>query len=311
MRAMCVTGPGQATIRDVADLTPDAGQVLVRIGACGVCASDLNAWRGVAGVEYPLAAGSPGHEAWGTIVALGDGLDRHPLAVGDTVTGLMWNGFAEFCLADAEHLIALPPDLTAAPFLGEPLACAINVVRRAAVRPGDRLAIVGFGYLAALIVQVLPRDHGGWIAIARRADSRALALSLGAEAVFDFADVPAHLWDSFPIVVEASGVQPTLDYATWLTGYGGRLVIAGYHADGPRVVNMQTWNWKGIDVVNAHERQAAVYLSALRAGLDLVSTRALNLGGLITHVFALDEAADAFAIGQTRPAGFVKAIVRP
>ncbi len=304
MHALILRGPRDATVVEVANPEPGASEVLVRIRACGVCASDLNAWRGVAGIEYPLPAGAPGHEVWGEVIALGS--EARELSVGQTVTGLMWNGFAGFGIARAEHLVACDRLL-----LGEPLACAANVVRRAALQPGQRVVLVGFGYLAALIVQLLPPDAGEWVALARRAESRSLALKLGAAAAYDFADVPPHLWDNFPVVIEAAGAQESLDFASWLVAYGGRLVVAGYHADGSRTVNMQTWNWKGIDVINAHERDPAVSMRALRAGLDMVARRRIDVATLITDELPLDRAADAFARAEARTDGFVKVIVTP
>ncbi|HEV7662313.1 MAG TPA: L-iditol 2-dehydrogenase, partial [Chloroflexota bacterium] len=143
--------------------------------------------------------------------------------------------------------------------------------------------------------------------ISRRLDSRALALSFGATAAYDFDSVPSTAWDSFPIVIEAAGVQQSLDYASWLTAYGGRLVIAGYHADGPRTVNLQTWNWKGIDVINAHERQPSVHLSALRQALE----RPPEVTRLHTHFLPLEEAAEGFRLLDERPPGFVKAVICP
>jgi NADPH:quinone reductase len=194
--------------------------------------------------------------------------------------------------------------------LGEPLACAMNVLRRSGLRAGERFAIVGFGYLAALLVHVLPQP-APWVAISRREDSRALALRLGAEAAYDFGSVPSELWDQFPVVIEAAGVQQTLDFATWLTSYGGRLVIAGYHADGPRTVNMQSWNWKGIDVINAHERQPAVYVEALHSALARLAARRVDLSELHTHLLPLEDVAHAFELADARPDGFIKAIVCP
>jgi threonine dehydrogenase-like Zn-dependent dehydrogenase len=217
MRALTLHGPRQASIGDVLEPLPTNGEVLVRIRACGVCGSDLNAWRGVLGVEYPLPAGAPGHEALGEVVAVGPGVgDIRP---GQTVTGLLWNGFADFGLALADNLVVVPDGLERGGILGEPLACAMNVVRRSAICSGDRIAIVGFGYLAALIVQLLPIGVSGWVAVSRRDDSRALARRLGADAAYDFGSIPSPLWDSFPVVIEAAGVQPTLDCATWLTAY--------------------------------------------------------------------------------------------
>jgi 2-desacetyl-2-hydroxyethyl bacteriochlorophyllide A dehydrogenase len=309
MRALRVHGPRQAAVIEVDDPLPGPGEVVVRIAACGVCGSDLNAWRGVPGIQYPLPPGAPGHETVGEVVARGPDVDSPRL--GQVVTGLMWNGFAEQGTARAEDLVVLPPRLAASDVLGEPLACAMNVVQRSAIGPGARLAVVGFGYLAALVVQLFPTAIGGWVAVSRREDSRALALRLGAEAAYDFSHVPAELWDSFDVVIEAAGVQHALDYATWLTAYAGRLVIAGYHADGPRTVNLQNWNWKGIDVINAHERKSAVSMRALREALVLAESRGLELGRLQTHAWPLEQAAEAFCCAERRPSGFVKGVVRP
>jgi threonine dehydrogenase-like Zn-dependent dehydrogenase len=299
MRAVVLEGAGRAVVRDVPEPTPGRGEVLVRVRACGLCGSDLNAWRGVPGIEYPMPAGAPGHEVWGEVCAVGDAVAG--VQVGDCVTGLMWNGLAEVCVARAENLV--PSDNL---LLGEPLACAANVVRRAGVAEGDRVAIVGFGYLAALIAQLLP-SGSSWSALSRREVSRSLALELGAEAVCDFDEVPPGWWDGFRVVIEAAGVQQTLDFASWLVAYGGRLVIAGYHADGPRTVNMQTWNWKGIDVINAHEREPRVYIEALRSVRD----RRFELERLLTHRWPLNDIEKAFSTLEERPSGFVKGIIVP
>ena len=307
MRALSLSEPRSPHVISTPDPVPGAGEVLVRVHGCGVCGSDLNAWRGVAGVEFPLPPGAPGHEVVGKIVATA--ADVAELQVGQTVTGLMFNGFAELGVAPAVDLVAIPngePEV-----LGEPLACAMNVVRRSAVSAGQRLAVVGFGYLAALIVQLLPDGVGEWVAISRREDSRALATQLGAAATYGFDNVPSETWDTFDVVIEAAGVQQTLDYATWLTAFGGRLIVAGYHADGPRTVNMQSWNWKGIDVINAHERQAAVYVDALRRALERIQARGIDPTRLQTHTFPLERTAEAFALAESRPSGFVKAVVCP
>ena len=307
MRALKFVAPRRPECVDVAEPQPGPREVLVRVGACGVCGSDLNVWRGAPGVGFPLPSGAPGHETWGHVAALGSAVTE--LSVGQPVTGLMWNGFAELGVGAAEHLLAVPAEFGPEPLLGEPLACAMNVVHRAQIRKGDRVAIVGFGYLAALVAHLLPREVGEWVAISRRAESRALAMSLGAQAAYDFSDVPECAWDSFPVVVEAAGVQQALDFATWLTAYGGRLVVAGYHADGPRTVNMQTWNWKGIDVINAHARQPGVYIASLQQAFAVLRQR--RLPALVSHVWPLDRAADAFVAAESRPAGFVKGVICP
>jgi threonine dehydrogenase-like Zn-dependent dehydrogenase len=303
--------PARPDLIEIEPPIPGPAEVLLKVLACGVCGSDLNAWRGVPGIDYPLGPGRPGHEVWGEVAAVGPDL-AGGLSVGQKVTGLVQAGYAQYALARADELLEVPASFDDRPLLGEPLACAANVARRMQWQSGDRLAVVGFGYLAALIVRLLlPTAAEDWVVVTRRPESRELALRLGAGAAYGFESVPDELWDSFPIVLEAAGVQQTLDYATWLTAYGGRLVIAGYHADGPRTVNLQSWNWKGIDVVNAHERQPAVYLRGLREGLDLVEQHGLDLAEFITHRWPLDEIALAFRTAASRPPEYVKGVVLP
>jgi len=312
VKAAQLVAPGRVRVVQAEPPAPAAGQVLVKILACGVCGSDLNAWRGVTGIEYPLPLGAPGHEVWGEVAALGSGVADEALGLGRKVTGLVQGGYAQYALARTDELLALPPPIADQVVLGEPLACAANVVRRTRWAPGERVAMVGFGYIAALVVGLLfPAGKGSWVAISRRPESRALALRMGAAAVYPFDAVPPDLWDSFPVVVEAAGVQQSLDCATWLTGHGGRLVVAGYHADGPRTVDMRTWNWKGIDVVNAHERQPAAYMRGLRDGLCAVAERGLDFAALISHRWPLERLGEALAMADSRPADYTKGVVLP
>src|SRR5439155_635460 len=90
-------------------------------------------------------------------------------------------------------------------------------------------------------------------------------------------------------VIEAVGRQWPLDLAAELVGFGGKLVVAGYHQDGPRQVNMQMWNWKGIDVINAHERDPEVQLAGVRAAVEAVASGTLDPRPLYSHRFTLDR----------------------
>lgn len=313
MLAARLSAPRQVAVQAVAVPTPGPHEVLLRVLACGVCGSDLNAWTGVPGVELPLAPGAPGHEVWGEVAAVGTAVEK--LRPGDRVAGLLrTGGYAQYALAAEAEVVGLSDSARDTLLLGEPLACAANVVGRCGWQPGERLAIVGYGYLAALVARLLfPRGGGGWVAVSRRPKSRALALAHGAAAAYGFDEVPPDQWDSFRVVVEAAGVQQTLDYATWLTAYRGRLVIAGYHADGPRTVNLQAWNWKGLDVVNAHERQPEAYVRGLREGLQVVQAYDLarDLEGLVSHRWPLAEVGAALATAERRPPEYVKGVVLP
>ena len=100
-----------------------------------------------------------------------------------------------------------------------------------------------------------------------------------------------------------------MDLAAELTRERGRLVIAGYHQDAPRQINMQLWNWRGLDVVNAHERDPQVYLDGMRAAVDLVASGQLDPRPLYTHVVSLEQLGQAFTLMRARPDGFFKALV--
>ena len=110
-------------------------------------------------------------------------------------------------------------------------------------------------------------------------------------------------------MIECVGKQGPLDVASELTRVRGRLVIAGYHQDGLRQVNLQQWNWRGIDVVNAHERDPKVYVSGLREAVAAVTEGKLDPFPLLTHGFPLERLHEAFQIAGERPPGFMKSWV--
>jgi len=110
-------------------------------------------------------------------------------------------------------------------------------------------------------------------------------------------------------VIEATGLQAPLDLAGEITAERGRLIIAGYHQDGLRQVNMQLWNWRGFDVVNAHERDPRLYVQGMAEAAAAVALGQLDPSPLYTHRFALDELPTALNHMRDRTDGFLKALV--
>jgi threonine dehydrogenase-like Zn-dependent dehydrogenase len=110
-------------------------------------------------------------------------------------------------------------------------------------------------------------------------------------------------------VIEAVGQQASLDLASELTRERGRLIIAGYHQDGPRQINMQLWNWRGLDVVNAHERDPKIYLDGMEAAITAISRGELDPTPLYTHTFKLDQLSSALNSIRDRPNKFLKALI--
>jgi threonine dehydrogenase-like Zn-dependent dehydrogenase len=74
-------------------------------------------------------------------------------------------------------------------------------------------------------------------------------------------------------------------------------------------VNVQLWNWRGIDVVNAHERDPRVYAEGIKGAVELIRNGVLDPAPLYTHRVGLDELGRALELTRTRPDGFVKALV--
>lgn len=315
MRAAVFAAPNQIEITEAPVPQPNRGEVLVRLAGCGVCASNLPVWEGRPWFEYPRAPGEPGHEGWGEIAALGESVEG--FAVGDPVALLSYRAYAEYDTASASAVVRLPPSLAGKPFPAEPLGCAINIFRRSGVAAGDTVAIVGIGFLGALLTQMAVAAGARVIAIARRETAQQTAAQFGAQHVIPMND---H-WQIIEqvkaltngagceVVIEAVGKQWPLDLAAELTKERGRLIIAGYHQDGPRQVNMQLWNWRGLDVINAHERDPQMYTDGMAAAVDAVAVGTLNPYPLYTHTYPLAQLNEALQATAERPDGFMKALV--
>jgi threonine dehydrogenase-like Zn-dependent dehydrogenase len=315
MFAGVITAPGRAILERVAPPEPASGQVLLRLEGSGVCASSLPLWEGREWFEYPQAAGAPGHEGWGRIAALGEGVTG--LQIGDRVAALTYRAHAEYDVADAAAVVSLPPALDGVPMPGEPLGCAVNIFRRSGIEAGQTVAIVGIGFLGALLTRLAVQAGARVIAVSRRPFALEVARQAGAQHVIAMDDHWRILEEVKRLtgghwcerVIEAVGLQWPLDLAAELTGERGRLVIAGYHQDGARQVNMQMWNWRGFDVVNAHERDPAQYVAGIRAAVDLMCTGVIDPAPLFTHRFPLDRLGEALEFTRQRPDGFLKAVV--
>jgi threonine dehydrogenase-like Zn-dependent dehydrogenase len=317
MRAAVVTGPGEIRIDHLPLPQPGAGQVRIKLEGCGVCASNLTPWAGPEWQHYPMEPGALGHEGWGIVDALGPGVTT--VAAGDRVAALSYASYAEYDLADQNAVVPLPAALAGTAFPGEPLGCAFNIFRRAQITAGQTVAIIGIGFLGAILTRLATDAGARVIAISRRSSSLDLARSNGAEECIAMVDHKAIIDRVRQLteerfcdrVIEAVGKQWPLDLAGEMTGERGKLIVAGYHQDGPRHVNMWLWNWRGIDVINAHEREPLIYASGIREAIEAVTSGRLDLAPLVTHRYPLDRLDEALDATRDKPDGFVKAVVIP
>jgi len=292
---------------------PSYGQVLVQVHANGVCASDLAIWETLQ-PRYPLALG---HEPVGIVKKSGPGVD---IATGTTITGRFAASYADFVLAETRDVVEVPAGIPMNEAIGEPLGCVAEALRRTPIKLADRVAVIGLGFMGLCMVQLLTRSATARLtAIDLREDTRHTALALGADDAYDPRFLPDHLGSEekrvyrvprrgLDVVVEATGTQQGLDLATELVRPHGTISILGFH-QAMRQVDVQAWNWKAINVVNAHVADRDLLRESTRAGLDMIAAKRIELGPLITHRFSLERVDEAFAALRAKPPGFIKAVI--
>ena len=214
MRAAQITragGPFELVEREIPE--PSAGQVRIKVQACGICHSDALVKEGLwPGIKYPRV---PGHEVIGVVDAVGAGVapwktgqrvgigwhgnhcgycdacrngDFFGCTVSHQITGIDFDGgYADYMIASAIGLALVPQDLSAVE--GAPLMCAgittYNALRNCGARPGDLVAIHGIGGLGHLGVQYAVKMGFKTVAIARGTDKEPLAKQLGAWRYID------------------------------------------------------------------------------------------------------------------------------
>jgi 2-desacetyl-2-hydroxyethyl bacteriochlorophyllide A dehydrogenase len=316
-RAAVVSGARRAELREVDLPQPGPHEVRVRLEGSGVCGSNLPVWEGREWFTYPLEPGAPGHEGWGTVDATGAAVTG--IKAGDRVATLGSHAFAEYDVVSASAVVRIPAALADQPFPGEALGCAMNVFRRSGIRAGETVAIIGIGFLGALLTQLAVRAGAHVVAISRRPFSLDVARRCGAQEAIPLDDHQRIIEQVRDLtegrfcdcVIEAVGLQWPLDLAGELTRERGRLIVAGFHQDGPRQVNMFLWNWRGLDVINAHERDPAAYVAGMNAAAEAIAGGALDPSMLYTHRFPLDQLDAALNAMRERPEGFLKALVIP
>jgi L-iditol 2-dehydrogenase len=315
MRIAVLEAPGRFQLREEAlpDVGPD--EVLLRVAACGVCASELDIFAGLAGhAQYPWY---PGHEVSGVVERVGEYVDR--FRPGDPVAAwVTTRGFADCVVVNEQYCFdagEVPLELA----LGEPVACAVNAVELADVSLGDDVVIIGAGFMGHLVHKLVELRGPRHIIVAdARPDALKRAESFGTTRAVDvstesLAEAVKEVTDGSgaDVTFEVTGVQGPLYEVHNVTRMSGTVAIVGYHQGQPRSIPLGDWNWNAYKVVNAHFRDVATILAGMRAGMRLLTSGRLSIDDLLTHRFALEDIAAAFQAAIDKPEGFVKATVLP
>lgn len=324
MKAVRLERVSVARYVEVEDPEPGRDEVVVRVGAAGMCGSDRHLLSGDYPCEPPVTLG---HEFEGTVVATGDGAT---LPVGTRVTvdpniacgecrfcrvGLVSHctrlsaigvqrdgGFAEYVRVPQRQAYPLAADVP--PTLGalcEPLSCCLRALDHAAIEPGRSVAVIGGGVIGQLLVQ-LSRLAGATsvVLVTRQRRRRDLAESLGATASLDpgTAEVGTAIAGPNGIVpggvdlaFEAAGASGTLRQAMDTVRPAGAVIVVGA---APQGMESQV---RPFDIFARELRIQGSHLNPLTHGraADLVASGALRLEPLITRTVDLADLPAALA----------------
>jgi len=315
MRAAIVDRPGEIRVGEVPDPKPGERQVVVKVGACGICGTDLHIADGhFPPTPYPIV---PGHEFAGEIVELGADVpaewrvgDRVAVdpsiycgycgpcrsghgnlcanwnATGDTVNG----AFAEYVAVPADTCHKMPDSMTwEQGALVEPVSCAVHGVRRIGVEAGERFLVVGAGTMGLIMQQLLLRAGAQVTTVDRNAARLPRATDLGAAAVA--ADVSELDGAQFDAAVDCTGAAPAIEAAFDSLRRGGRLLVFGVAPAEARVAlsPFRIYNDE-ITIVGS-----MAVLNSYANALDLVANGYIDTDALITDTLPLEQYPEALA----------------
>ncbi|MET9020627.1 alcohol dehydrogenase catalytic domain-containing protein [Actinopolymorpha sp. NPDC004070] len=334
--SVVVRGPDDFGVEERPLAPPGPGEVLVRVGAAGICGSDVELFAGTrpaAYVSYPVV---PGHEWAGTVAALGDGVDW--LAVDDPVvaqgfrncgrcprcregaTNLCEAGYAEtgfthagafssYVLVPARlvHQLKAGADLEAAALL-EPSACVLEGILAAAPAVGARVAVVGTGTLSLVACQVLAAySPSELVLIGDSPSGRELGAAWGATRCVSNAEAVEPGWTcDADVVIEAGSRQTSAKAALNAARRGATVVLEGIPG-GPAEGDLT-------DIVLKHLRVQGVFGASAAAWEHVVrifNAGLLDLRPLISHRYAVADVGSALSTLRERPADLRKVLLHP
>jgi threonine dehydrogenase-like Zn-dependent dehydrogenase len=316
VKALVWHGDRRLELEELADPTPDDGEVVLDVELAGICGSDLHGYRGRPGPRVPPLV--LGHEVVGRsdgrtytvypLVACGTcerckaGEDN--LCAGWRLLGMHRPGvFAEKVAVPRRSLVPVPAGLEAdRVVLAEPLACCVGALRSLALPAGSRLLVLGCGPIGLLTAFLARRDGIDVVAIDPVAKRRAIALRLGAARVAESRDdieLP-----SFDAAVDAAGFELTWRVAIAAVRSGGSVIVVGLgEAEGS--FPMAEVVRRAVSV----RGQFAYTRADFSHAVGVLAEGQLDTSWIVE--MALDYGAQAFANLVDRPAEYSKVLLRP
>ncbi|MBE3000438.1 NAD(P)-dependent alcohol dehydrogenase [Nocardiopsis sp. HNM0947] len=335
MRASVLRQAGEVRVEERPVPEPGPGQVLVRVGAVGTCGSDTHYYEhgrvGPFVVRAPLVLG---HEAMGTVVACGPGVeDRVPgervslePGVPDGVceqcrlgrynlcprmrfmaTPPVDGAFCEYVACDAHFAHPVPDVLSdEAAALLEPLSVGVWACRKARVGPGDRVLVTGAGPIGLVVAQTARAFGAAEVTVSDVSGPRlAAARRFGATHTVDAREGPlAGSGVRAHVLVECSGAAPAAADAVLAVEPAGRVVLVGMGGQEMTLPVSHVQN-REIEVTGTFR-----YANTWPAAIGLAASGAVDLDALVTHRFGLAQVVEALTVGRRDPEA-LKAVVYP
>jgi len=326
---------GEMTVETAAVPTPGPHQVLIEVAAVGICGSDVHYYDHGRIADFvvrePLVLG---HEASGTIRALGS--DVVDWQVGQRVamepqetcgrckeclsgrynlcphveffaTPPINGAFTQYVVLDSIRAHPVPDSLSDdAAALIEPLSVAVWAARKAAIEPGDRVLVTGAGPVGLLCADVARARGAAWVAVSDTNDHRLeVALQRGAnQAVNAMAGPLVDQIEPVDVILECSGATPAVQAAFGVAAPAARIVMIGMGAPEMQLP-VATIQIKELEVTGVFR-----YANCYPAAIALAASGAVDLDGLVTGKFGLEQVEDALTASQTNPDS-LKPVVYP
>jgi L-iditol 2-dehydrogenase len=300
---------------------PGPHDLLVRVGAAGICGTDPHILHGMYPATFPVI---PGHEYAGEVVAVGSEVNefrpgdrvavdpnilcgycsfcragkvhlcKNLVALGVNIPG----GFAEFSLVPLGQAYRLPASFSLAQAaLAEPVACCLRGLDLAGIRSGDRVAIFGCGPMGAIILQLaLLQGASSVIVIEPQAGRRRRAEALGAQWVIDpakesaVAAIRTQYPDGAEVVFDCSGNVDAVREALQLAMRGGTVMLFGVCDKNKNFEINPFWiNDSEITIRGSYNNP-----NTMARAVDLLVSGRLNAAAVVTHHYPLAQAQEAF-----------------
>ena len=314
--ALWITAPEKMEIRPVDVPDPDYNEVQIKIMACGVCAWDSYLYQGINNpkpIPYTF-----GHEGAGIILKTGAGVKG--LKAGDKVFAASAPNdmMMQYCNQPESCLAKIPDeetDYTA--WVAEPTVCVVSLLYKTNICPGDRIVLVGAGYMGLLTLQGLQAEPWGeLIVFEKRGERRKLAQAYSSSGVFDpdSNEGKAKIKEirekgGAEIIIEFSASDSGYDLAlNLIKGAAGKLVIGSWHRH-EKSFDGTSWHLNGLNVLNLAPNANAHFREMIKPTAALMRRGIYKPKDYVTHIANYLDAAPVFLKSIDKSDGYIKGVI--